>query len=67
MFESNNFGILNKAKAQNKAIVLEILGTFAIAYIGGWCIIYRDLNLITANGVAIAHALASLLFIWPAI
>ena len=47
-----------------KVLVIEFLGTFALTYIGSWAIIFNDLKTISSNGVALAHALAVLVFMW---
>ena len=47
-----------------KVLVVEFLGTFALTYIGSWAIIFKDLQSISSNGVALAHALAVMVFMW---
>ena len=47
-----------------KILVIEFLGTFTLTYVGSWAIIFKDLNTISNNGVALAHALAVLVFMW---
>ena len=47
-----------------KKLIVEFIGTFMLTYVGSWAIIYSDLNSITRNGVALAHALVLTCFIW---
>lgn len=47
-----------------RRLICEFFGTFVITLVGSWAIIYRDVGLVTLNGVALAHAMAILVMTW---
>ena len=47
-----------------KKLILEFMGTFSLTYVGSWAVIFTDLNALTRNGVALAHAIVLTAFIW---
>lgn len=44
--------------------IVEFIGLFMLTYFGSWAVVYSDFGLISANGVALAHALSLTLAIW---
>lgn len=60
----NRSDVESSRLVDTKVLVIEFLGTFALTYVGSWAIIFKDLNKISNNGVALAHSLAVLVFMW---
>jgi aquaporin Z len=54
----------NKPLFNSKKLILEFMGTFSLTYVGSWAVIFTDLNALTRNGVALAHAIILTAFIW---
>ena len=61
VLEEKQFG---KQLFNSKKLIMEFLGTFALTYVGSWAVIFADLNALTPNGVALAHAVVLTAFIW---
>ena len=56
---------LNEKKLfDTKKLIIEFMGVFSLTYVGSWAVIFTDLNALTRNGVALAHAIILTAFIW---
>ena len=53
-----------KRQISSQKLIVEFLGTFALTYIGIWAVISFDQNVLTRNGVAMAHAITLTVFMW---
>ena len=47
-----------------KKLMVELLGTMALTYVGSWACIQYDMNKLSRSGVALAHSLVLLVFIY---
>ena len=45
-------------------LVMELVGTFALTYVGCMSIVYSDVNSMTLNGVGLSSALVLIVFMW---
>jgi len=52
---------------ETKILVVEFIGAFAVTYIVSWATIFSDIGTVSMNGVALAYAITSLVFMWFAI
>jgi aquaporin Z len=52
---------------ETKILAMECIGAFAVTYIVSWATIFSDIGNVSMNGVALAYAITSLIFMWFAI
>ena len=49
---------------ENRSLIMEALGTFALCYVGGWSVEWALNNQVSVTGVALAHAFVLGLFVY---
>ena len=64
---TKSFGSGPTHSVETKILVVEFIGAFAVTYIVSWATIFSDIGTVSMNGLALAYAVSSLIFMWFAI